>query len=1828
MEINKKLDTDNDIDFIESGSLVHASNIVVNNFNNSIQNEHNIDKYHSLLTDGETIVGYIACSDEFVIFTSLNNIIRHNENTNESRYVSTNWNWQGGQVIGAYTYNVNNELIISITEINAKDEEVPLKIINLDKPNYVGGHSDKKYTLSPYIPKTNLINWSRIAGSSIDKGMYCLFIRYKQGDDYTPWISLGYPLLVCDVGNETVIEDVSYIYKARYNASTATLERFTYSERTDLSTEKVNLNIQLNIEIDNFSTNYEYFQLAYIVNTVKNEIKTFITNDYGIDEKTVIIDNSFSTDISIDDITRTAFNLYNVKTLCNYNNRLYLANYKEENPNSIVPEIDVSKIKVAVQDMVVAATYDANNSVPTNVSTRATTDNIDDLPFGTIIKNPTAFKVGSGYVVSIKFKLRNSAGNTKDVNARIFVNRVCYPNGYDVTKVAKSLIIDKNSLIYAVYFNSGYLDYRSDIFTYASQLNKKEYEYFIINRTDGKYVVKLGKAYGGSGDLKYKESWNQADIYILPDAKYAKDDFYYGFATPYKDYDPNSTKPIADIKYNILTDFVITLIEEFKVDTIALNNNTSLDPLWFYKSVFTFNGNKVDGVFDYNYDEYPYYGYNVYDISIGTIKQSGYYNKLVYCWMPVDVLQLFEEKHPNATITFRDYHETVNPAGDVYRGTNSDISSSVPLKLVIGYNVSTKQYVLGRENETYYGDAKGFGLLDSIYKVTDSSGNITYHTFEYLLTDNDISVEFPNIDKTTEDIADFYSDKTVYSWTEDIEPSEKDFNPNEKYSLIMGKYQYNDNDSKYKLEDFRAKAAGFVDINDAETNTSVFDKHFVIYYRVVDWLEDIGNTYANDHNRSIYIVVGNVSYPAIIGDLYIVFEATDIVNYKGKEVINGWICRPYKNTKPTDDIFAFVKYYDITIASTFENYREPYIRDVGFITPLVTNFGFYIDRFNEGGITDETVYKSDTYKTLIDKSVYNFFIHYVYPNGSYTDGIQIPNNVTVPNRIYLGRGVSSSVSEDIYMDVDEDTIIANVKIYYDKVAAKYDNILTDGAHGVVDVLGTLSDPKLFNVFPAYDENGIALYKNSNGDRLFRCSNQPNNQYQINSNFKVVFDNIPMNSKFIGYFISYEKTEPILIGRGPIIDKSADFNTPYDSTTDNVRFYFPEFNIAKSNGGGNVLLIEKYLMGGNGKRGSLFLDSYDIDYYSTTSSPIIDMHNAVGVKSTKILAPNSINDNNAGREAVVNLTLGKPIKVNTSASDTTGTRYFTCGILLNIRDNIYMNKNKKLISLGFIKYVTYQEDKNYTYGYEDYPYYYDYYTSIEHVFAFNKDGVNYDEINPIPTRSTDGSLLYPKYHNVQPGASVYTRAGNTPIARLALDTYSLYPLFTKTIKIAPVEKYYTLANDDNSFVQNVRTIYMYPTYLHDTFEISSVYIDYASKEIVNYNKELYANFVTNYKKTIRRSDVIGDESVYNTWKIFRAEQYRVISENKGNIINVVGIGVYLIAHCEHSMFIFNRDASMRTENKDVQLTIPDAFDIDYSEIFTSTKGYAGIQRFNQFVCTNYGYIFYDSDAHKIYRFNENNLDEITPGFKNLFKHNVADINFAIDESNERLICLGKIDNAGDAKHFTISYSFNIKNWISTHTYWYEDCFNTKNNVYFINNDVNGISSVDTFMEDFNDYTKIILDNANMFKTEVDVNGKPYSYIDVVFNNEGIDKVLNYITYITNKASDDNYSGDKLLIYTNCCYSDYINISKPKRSMKDYKSPYYRYGIWVFNWFRNKVANINTKNPIIRRDGKFYENTKIDIRRGLDNALIVGKYFVVRLIFRDDKERINVDDIQCY
>lgn len=74
----------------------------------------------------------------------------------------------------------------------------------------------------------------------------------------------------------------------------------------------------------------------------------------------------------------------------------------------------------------------------------------------------------------------------------------------------------------------------------------------------------------------------------------------------------------------------------------------------------------------------------------------------------------------------------------------------------------------------------------------------------------------------------------------------------------------------------------------------------------------------------------------------------------------------------------------------------------------------------------------------------------------------------------------------------------------------------------------------------------------------------------------------------------------------------------------------------------------------------------------------------------------------------------------------------------------------------------------------------------------------------------------------------------------------------------------------------------------------------------FNPKTYSNYredikdIDVYNKTIRRSNIIQDESRENAWRKFGLEAYKNITENKGIIINLVGIGNLVLAHTEHSL----------------------------------------------------------------------------------------------------------------------------------------------------------------------------------------------------------------------------------------------------------------------------------------------------------------------------------------
>lgn len=1830
MEINKKLNLDVDIEFLESGSLCQASNIVVNNTNGGVLNENAILPYYEV-SSGETIVGQIACSNEFIVFTSSNKIFRIKDKTKEVIQINTNWKWEGGKVIGTYTYNVNDECIIAISEINNPDDkDVSLKIINLDKPDYVDGQSDDKYTLSPEIPQVNINNYKYISGNSIYKGTYIFFIRFKKGNEFTGWTKIGYPILTYNETTE-ILEDFYALVSD--NTGKQVDKQFTVEDVVNDNAERVYKNILLNISLKDRTLEYEYFQIGYIVNTTKFETKVFSTALYTIDTRTIVIDN-YNNDryeFSVDDMTDSRFNIYNVNTLCNYNNRLYIANYKEENPNITIPNIDVSSIKVKAFDY--NQTVYPTTEVRTKLSTRSTrsTRNITDPRsyYLDLAGNPsTHFIYGAQYCFRVTYKNQVIQLYGKDIAHFNISSLASVPT-------TERTSYNTNAVIIPIY------DFLCAITTRSKGANTFEYI------TDNKYMDRMYICFYYS---KIGPNCIQVGFGI---SKGSTDDNRI----------PHVYKrgAITNIIYNLSntfypniksTDIVVNYCK--RVDVV--DNVTSIfkEPAWDLGFVLAVGGNKqISSIKCYKQSDIARQrGTKITRYGKLVTNTSGNYYDVLEGYTNIFIdKKTFKERldalYPDRIITSVNYKMYVKDEGGT--ASEQELRVDYPDKVRLALHHGAQEPInLIYDYDKYNQGAEYFWRVADKFSVTFADGETINHDINLLSGISEIVC--PNGIGNIDSMEQYYKPKR--QWTVDREPTDDDFNPNNTYRLnIRNQYK---NSTAELVVNTKPVPIGLFNRTTINDDTIRADKDFALVIKFEDWAITNSGTAPIAKNQLTDVVFNRTG-----NSNDIVFDCETLENvYVAfyKRGINGTYYQGVVFSSTTPDDFSDVRIiYDLKNFTANDIFYVK-INDIpatvgvpsttGYLNYIIrpTNFCVRTDEVI-GGDEDVSVttYDAELKKYAINTAVYNFFIHYVYPNGLYTNGIRIPNTTEIPlTTINLARDNTQTYTYTVKL-TDK---ISDVRKAYEDLKLGND---VNPVHEVHRLFGKEDELYFYNVYPRFNKTtNVGIYINTDGEILFRGRAKDYDEYYTYSDgyhsyeadtfpepIKFIFEGVKMYPEFVGFFISYEKSEPIMISPGIVTKNTESIISQQTGGSSvgqhsNINFFFPNFNITRGQVTGNIY-VEAGTRKFNGYTGQFSNELKYPSIFRQMSTAVVNREPKLHlshVDTNKILSYNNADNRNGNVEGILNLILSNDVVVARSYSEP------DIGILYNIRNSIYLNDNKDLISLGFVKFVDYSPtnpDKTYDYGYEPYPFNWDYYMNQDPLFSFNKAGVVYDEVNPVPINSS-GVRLFDKV--LQRG----TKSIPDIVTTYFMPNFSIYPTITKHIKEEPIKKYYTFATENNDFTASRLTIHLYPDMINNLYEINASYYDYIDKVIVNFNRELYNNFITDYKNTIRRSDVISDESVENKWRVFRSDNYRLIAENKGDIINVVGIGGYLIAHCEHSMFIFNRDSSMKTEDKNVQLVIPDTFDIDYVEMFTSTKGYAGIQKFNQFVCSNYGYIFYDSDAHKIYRFDEKELLELTPGFKNLFMHEVQDIRFVIDETNERLICIGSISIDNVIKKFAISFSFNLNNWVSTHSYWYEDCFNTKNGVYFVIN--NRVSSIDKTK--FNTYDNVILDADNIFKTEIEEittieeNGitpsyelkTPYSYVDVVFNNNNIDTVLNYITYIINKSTDERYSGHKLLIYTNCCYTDYVDIHTVKESMKDYKHPYYRYGIWTMNWFRNKVDSIKTLNPIIRGNGKFDDNVELIVRRGLDNALVVGKWFVVRLIFMDEDKRISVNDIQCY
>ena len=335
MQVKPKLSLNNSPTNCEEGSLVFAKNVKVDT-DGSIVPDYGYDAI-TVVSDAHkgTIVGHIVGLDNTIYFFFADNVIvEYNELNKSAKTIACAWQYESGaEIDGCVTTNVSGEKILTIAQYK-EGGNTPLQHINLKYCNTADDTS--VYNQAPNIPIVNLILNTTYA-KTIPNGVYVFYIRWEIRDKvYTPWMLCSHPVFAgVNTRIDTIQGGVKYVDTKRDSAKSFIFD----------------LNV-LDNTVDKLST-YKKFQLGFVLThddaTVARSWKVF-TTDTLKDKHTcpIYFDYENVDEVNIDDMQMSIYELYNVRNVANFKNKLYISNYKESDFND---KANLDILKNAISDI-------------------------------------------------------------------------------------------------------------------------------------------------------------------------------------------------------------------------------------------------------------------------------------------------------------------------------------------------------------------------------------------------------------------------------------------------------------------------------------------------------------------------------------------------------------------------------------------------------------------------------------------------------------------------------------------------------------------------------------------------------------------------------------------------------------------------------------------------------------------------------------------------------------------------------------------------------------------------------------------------------------------------------------------------------------------------------------------------------------------------------------------------------------------------------------------------------------------------------------------------------------------------------------------------------------------------------------------------------------------------------------------------------------------------------------------------------------------------------------------------------------------------------------
>lgn len=333
MDILKRLSLNRTPKDVQNGSIICAKNMMVDDTGSFLTNDIGFKETCSF-SEGEKIVGVIPCSEEIVILTyngTNSKVYRKHDYNSPVKEVVCSWKYNGGKITGTYTYNYKGELVLVIAESGVSGKNIPLKsfVIKEHLPDTVDGQpyyyaeENQTYGIEETIPKFSA-NYSITNNGELVCGVYTFFIRFKVDKiNKTKWFQLSGDIIIT---HNALYKN--YVHRFLLDNNIKYKTKSSFKVNTDkYSNNAINLFIHIE-ELDGIK--YDEFELGYIIKR-DSDIQARVKGTYkiAVDTEVTISNNLYAEEESVDAILESPHQFFNVENVINYNNRLYIANYKE-----------------------------------------------------------------------------------------------------------------------------------------------------------------------------------------------------------------------------------------------------------------------------------------------------------------------------------------------------------------------------------------------------------------------------------------------------------------------------------------------------------------------------------------------------------------------------------------------------------------------------------------------------------------------------------------------------------------------------------------------------------------------------------------------------------------------------------------------------------------------------------------------------------------------------------------------------------------------------------------------------------------------------------------------------------------------------------------------------------------------------------------------------------------------------------------------------------------------------------------------------------------------------------------------------------------------------------------------------------------------------------------------------------------------------------------------------------------------------------------------------------------------------------------------------------